>query len=126
MSTPLDSLKDTFWRVRGYVDYATDHLAGNNILEDGHHVYDILDSAVKAATDALAEHVPGVWWDLCPRFSDQGWEAARTYDDGTPAIVTVKLDSGSSADYRPRHDGDLETFKAQFAPHLHAVEAVTA
>lgn len=124
MSSPLDSLKDAFWLVKGHVEYSTDHLAGHDLLDDEHHVYDILDSAIRAATDALGTHVPGVTYDLFPRFTDEAWVASRTYDDGTPAIVTVELPSGGNADYRPRIDGDFAAWKALFAPKLHAVGEV--
>lgn len=123
MSTPLDSLKDAFWLVRSHVEYSTDHLAGNSLLDEEHHLYDVLDSAVKAVTDALAAHVPGVKYDLFPRFTDEAWVAARTYDDGSPAIVTVDLDGGSVADYRPRLDGDFDEWKARFKPRLRALPA---
>lgn len=123
-TTPLDSLKDAFWQVRSQVEYSTDLIAGNNLLEEDHHVYDILDGAIAAVTRALGEHVPGVTYDLYPRFAGDSWEASRRYDDGTPAIVTVGLGSGYIGDYRPRHDGDFAEWKARMAPkaaHLTAV-----
>lgn len=125
MTTPLDSLKDAFWLVKGHVGYSTDHIAGNGLLEDEHHVYDVLDSAVKAVTDALAVHVPGLTYDLFPRFTEDAWAAARTYDDGSPVIVTVDLPDGCIADYRPRLDGDYDEWVALFKPRLRAVGEVS-
>lgn len=122
--TPLDSLKDAFWLVRDKIDYSSDHMSGNELLEEGHHVYDILDSAVRAVTVALGAHVPGVTYDLYPRLTNDAWVAARTYDDGTTAIVTVNLADGGVADYRPRLDGDYASWLKLFEPkaaHLTAV-----
>lgn len=126
MSSALDSLKDAFWSVKNHLDYVADHLAGQELLEDGHHVYDMLDSTVGAVTEALGQHVPGVSYIGFPQFTEEAWQAARTYDDGSPVIVAIQLEHGSVADFRPRHDGDLEAFKAQFKPVLYAVEGVGA
>lgn len=116
MSTALDSLKDAFWQVRSHLEYVSDHMAGNNLLPEDHHIYDLLDSAVKAATDALAAHVPGVWYDMYPQFTDDAWHEARTYDDRSPAIITLELSTGVVSDYRPRFDGLLDDWKARMEP----------
>lgn len=122
MNTPLDSLKDAFWAVKDHIDYSADHLSGHELLDDDHHVYDVLDSAVRAVTVALGAHVAGLTYDLFPRFAGDAWESARTYDDGSPAIVTVELGNGMVGDYRPRLDGDYDEWRARMTgPHLTAV-----
>lgn len=115
----VDVLKETFWRALRNIEHVSDYLSANEIVDEDDHVFCQLDSAVKAITEALIPHVPGLYWAAeQPMFEGGAYESARTYSDGSPILVDVKLEPGVWAEYWPRYDGDFEAWRLRFKPTL--------
>lgn len=91
-SSPLDTLKHTVFRTIGLIEVAQDMVGGSDAdSADVDTAMDLLDAAKHQLLRSLAEHVPGVnidgigapYWFHSP----EAREAARTYDDGSRAVL---------------------------------------
>jgi hypothetical protein len=111
MATPtvLDTLKDTTLRAINWIEYAQDGVAGSLCDSDHEGDMEMLHSVKKALWDAVAVHVSGVQAEY-PHYTDAGYKAMHTYDDGTTIVEQIELREGSVAIYFPRHDGDRDEF----------------
>jgi hypothetical protein len=120
--TALDTLKDTLLRADNLISYAQDQVAGSLCAEDDHEPeQEALDGARKMLWDAVAAHVRGVRFEH-PHFTDAGYKAMHTYDDGSVIVEHIELAHGSVATYFPRHDGNrgefIERLSAGLRPNL--------
>ncbi|GAA3581243.1 hypothetical protein GCM10022198_00440 [Klugiella xanthotipulae] len=115
-STPLDTLKYTFWVIREGIGLAISGLTGTEAVDEEHWAIRQLDYMQQVLVEALAEHVEGVRWnEFRVEYTEAGLQAARTYDDGTPVFETI--DFGKSiTDYYPRYHGDRDEFIKEHQP----------
>jgi len=124
-NTPLDTLKATHHVVIELADILREAVQESSAGTE--YLTELIDSIRMELTNAVAEHVPGVRWDgpSCDIvYSDRdAADALRTYDDGSPVSLLVKLDEHGHhlADYMPRRHGDLDEFKRLFGPRLQLV-----
>lgn len=105
----LDTLKETLLRSEDLISSAQDSIAGS-LCDTGHEdELEMIDAARKMLWEAVAAHVPGVRYEY-PHYTDGGYTAAHTYDDGTPIVEQIELRAGHVASYYRRHDGDRQEF----------------
>jgi hypothetical protein len=123
-NTPLDSLKTLALVLENLIGVAADGIGGSGCDHDHEADLDILDSALKEAWMALAEHVTGMEYDTDPIFHIRRF--SNLYSDGSPVTEDILLDDGHTARYLPRYHGDRAEFVALFneahRPRLHVVE----
>lgn len=118
----LDALKETFWEARSALDFVTDYLSGHDRVEEGEGPLEILDALSVSVAERLNEQIGGgIVTDPVVRVSDRAWDAARTYDDGTPVIRTIVISDGVTSDYMPRIHGDFDAWRQRVTPKPHLV-----
>lgn len=128
-TTPLDTLKELAHSVGDMIEHAQDMIGGSSCGDEHETALDVLDSARYALVAGLAVHIAGMERDPDAilsgfsgyRYTPAAWAATRSYDNGDPVCVQVEVGNGQHADYYPRRDGDLDAFKALFAPRLSLV-----
>lgn len=105
--TPLDSFRESYFRVSHLLDYISDHLGGTVEVED-ELTYELLENVRMLMIDGIRRHVEGGEVAL-DHESAKNLRVMRFFDDGTPVYEFIDV-GAMGTEYFPRSDGDRDSF----------------